>query len=438
MRFASFSLLALVLAGTACGDDTTVDGSGGGAPGSGGSDGSGGDASSPAATTTTGATGTTTTSTTSASSSSGGEGGAGVGSGGGTSVDCSQLPAADRDRFVVVGRPAVPDYQVLVLSESGELSATEHTFTMGEANDVPIAFTPDGRIGIAVQDDGSLGVFTLAADGTPTVIDPAFQPGGNMEFYASDVIMSPEGDHVITVSQNWPEDGGGLYRVDLDCATGTLTLVGKQIESKNAWSVLSLGVGRWAIAGKGAGGVEDGTEVHDIREGDPWTRAGGAEAFPHEDAIMDGFAAARDGSFLLVGDTASFIPEPNVVSFVGVDATGFEAKGTPVEVEDPYAILVGPSSRVALIASGFGDALLVADVDPTAEEPISIRGEVDYVTNPQLPGKMTMVRRGDLDGLVLGSDVGGVRIVRFVDDDVVDEGVFTDSGSNVIGIGIQP
>ncbi len=438
MRFSvsTVSLLALLVAGVAaCGDDTTTEGSGGGAAGTGGSDGSGGDASSPAATTTTGG------STTTSGSSSGGHGGGaptGSGGGGGSSVGCREAAPADRDRFVVVGRPAVPDYQVLVLSEAGELSATEHTFTMGEANDVPIAFTPDGQIGVAVQNDGSLGVFTLAADGTPTVIDPAFQPGGNMEFYASDVTMSLEGDHVITVSQNWPEDGGGLYRVDLDCATGTPTLVGKQIESKNAWSVLPLGGGRWAVAGKGAGGVEDGTEVHDIREGDPWTRAGGAEAFPHEDAIMDGFAAARDGSFVLVGDTASFIPEPNSVSFVGVDAAGVTATGTPVEVEDPYAILVGPSSRVALIASGFGDALLVADVDPTAEEPIAIRGEVDYVTNPQLPGKMTMVQRGSLDGLVLGSDVGGVRIVRFVDDDVVDYGVFTDSGSNVIGIGIQP
>src|SRR5690606_42153971 len=69
--------------------------------------------------------------------------------------------------------------------------------------------------------------------------------------------------HVITVSQNWPADGGGLHRVDIDCATGTPTLVGRQVESKNAWSVLSLGGGRWAIAGKGAGGVEDGTEVQD-------------------------------------------------------------------------------------------------------------------------------------------------------------------------------
>lgn len=419
----SAALFLLLVGPVACGDDTTDPTGAGGSSGSAGGSGDGGGATS----TGTGpgggdaTTGTTTSST-----------------GGGGAPACDELAPADRDRFVVVGRPAIPDYQVLVLSETGELTATEHTFTMGEANDIPIAFTPDGRIGVAVQNDGSLGVFTLAEDGTPTVVDPAFQPGGNMEFYASSVIMSPEGDHLISVSQNWPESGGGLYRVDLDCATGTPTLVGKQIESKNAWSVLSLGGGRWAIAGKGAGGVEDGTEVHDIREGNPWTRAGGAEAWPHQDAIMDGFAAARDGSFLLVGDTAAFTPDPNVVSFVGVDANGFSSKGVPVEVEDPFAILVGPSSRVALIASGFGDALFVADVDPTAAEPIAIRGEVAYVKNPQLPGKMTMVERGSLDGLVLGSDVEGVRIVRFVGDDVVDQGVFTDSGSNIIGIGIQP
>jgi hypothetical protein len=39
---------------------------------------------------------------------------------------------------------------------------------------------------------------------------------------------------------------------------------------------------------------------------------------------------------------------------------------------------------------------------------------------------------------VLGCDVAGVRVVRFVEDDVVDQGVFTGAGSNVIGIGIQP
>ena len=78
------------------------------------------------------------------------------------------------------------------------------------------------------------------------------------------------------------------------------------------------------------------------------------------------------------------------------------------------------------------------DVDPAAAEPISIRGEVEYVKNPQLPGKMTMVERGSLDGLVLGSDVDGIRMVRFVGDDVVDQGVFTGSGSNIYAIGIQP
>lgn len=428
----SAALLLLALGAVACGDDTTEPtGAGGSSSAGGGESGEGGASTTNATGPGTGGSGSTTGSTTSTGTST-------TSTGGGGAPACAELAPADRDRFVVVGRPAIPDYQVLVLSEAGELTATEHTFTMGEANDVPIAFTPDGRIGVAVQNDGSLGVFTLAEDGTPTVVDPAFQPGGNMEFYASSVIMSPEGDHLISVSQNWPESGGGLYRVDLDCAAGTPTLVGKQIESKNAWSVLSLGGGRWAIAGKGAGGIEDGTEVHDIREGDPWTRAGGADAFPHQDAIMDGFASARDGSFLLVGDTAAFIPEPNVVGFVGVDAGGFSSKGTPVEIEDPFAIVVGPSSRVALIASGFGDALFVADVDPTAAEPISIRGEVDYVKNPQLPGKMTMVQRGALDGLVLGSDVDGVRMVRFVGDDVVDHGVYTDSGSNIIGIGIQP
>src|SRR5258706_9757707 len=69
-------------------------------------------------------------------------------------------PTGDHAHHVVVSHPydaasaQANDWEVLELSATGVFSRPNHHFTMGRANIGEIAFTPDGKVGIAVQDDG--------------------------------------------------------------------------------------------------------------------------------------------------------------------------------------------------------------------------------------------------------------------------------------------
>src|SRR5262245_10363086 len=83
-------------------------------------------------------------------------------------LGCVREPAlADRVRHVVIAHPlaagGVPgnDWEVLDLSMTGELSRPGRRFTMGHALTGEVAFTADGKIGVAAQGDGSVGVFAL-------------------------------------------------------------------------------------------------------------------------------------------------------------------------------------------------------------------------------------------------------------------------------------
>lgn len=445
----ALGLLSLV----ACGDDSeTTSGGGGSTSGNGGSDaGSGGDASNPASSGSGNPTSAQSTSSTASGEGGSGDGGSGTGAGdagGGEPVgDYCTLRAADRERFVVIGHPyddnANPgnDWEVLGLSSDGLLRTTGKHFQMGEADDTPIAFTANGAIGLAAQEDGTLGVFSLAADGTPTVIDPAW--GSGDEFYLNSITLAPEGDHFLATNVNWPDSGGGLYRIDVDCETGELSDPALVIETKNAWALVSLEAGRWAIGGTGADGVEGDVDVHVVSEGDPWVRDSGADPFEEDPSTPQALGAARDGSFVVVGNYSLF--GTNEVALVGTDASGAEALGDPLEFGSPYGVAVSPDGSVAIVTSAEGDQIGIFDIDPDGAEPISLRGPLDAESSPVLlPGSVTMVTRGSLDGLVLVVELQGVRTLRFeaggeVSEDFLVLGAEDDDFVTVpYGIGVQP
>ncbi len=156
------------------------------------------------------------------------DGGAGDGGGDGSS-GCDRVPAAaDRTRYVVVARPydssgtGANVYEVLSLSADGTLAQmTPATlFTLGgRASFGTIPFTPDGKVGfVAFNEGGKIGVFSIAADGTPTVIDPGFDGAGD----PAAVSVSPDGDTLYIVDRNTRNNGGGIYAATIHC-DGTLT-----------------------------------------------------------------------------------------------------------------------------------------------------------------------------------------------------------------------
>jgi len=353
---------------------------------------------------------------------------------------CPRTPAAaDRARHVVVAHPydasgaKADTFEVLDLSDTGTLSRPGHTFTLGRATTGTIAFTPDGEIGLVALEDGSLGVFQLAADGNATPIQ-AFAGS----FYATRVVVDPRGDRAYVIDGNTRDNGGGIYLVTLGC-DGTPADAGMIAAAKLPGGLAFAG-DRAVIAAADFLDSPAGQDVH-VGALDPAARTISADAFPDDMQIIGGTAVTADGTIFLVGDVSQFSGIANRVAIVGLGDTTLTPQGT-IDVEDPESIVASPFGDVAVVASAFGDALFVLDTGG-ANGAWRVRGEVAYQGgSPMLPGDLAMIDRGTLAGRVLVSENVSVRQLAFhVDGTVEDLGSLAfGSGLDNIGgaIGVTP
>jgi hypothetical protein len=382
----------------------------------------------------------------STSSSGGGSAATGTSGAGGSGESCPrELGPADRVRKVLVSHPydaaAGPAdvYEVFDLSTEGELSTTGVRFEMGRATLGEIAFTPDGRIALAPQEDGSIGVVRFGDDGTPDVLRMRFQG----DFYAGRVVMEPDGQHAIVVDPNFPENGGGLYRLRIRC-DDSITDEGLVATSKSGWGLALVGdgSGRGVLAAKEILGSAAGDDAHLITLGAAPARLGGADAFGDDAAIVGSIAVSHDGRFAFLGDNS--VAGPNRVAVVAIDGDSLAPAQLVPDVPDPIAIVPSPFDNAAMVVSGFGDAIYSFGYDPgDAADPLFLHGEIAYAgAPPALPSGAVLVDRGALTGLALVAENVGIRRVRFEADGLVsDLGAFELGGGleDITGsIGVQP
>lgn len=262
--------------------------------------------------------------------------------------------------------------------QDGVFSETGITFEMGRGLGGPVVFAPNGSLGVAVQDDGSLGIFTPEGE----VVEAAWNPG----FYASHVAFDALGERLFVVDGNWENNGGGIYEVTLDCETGAPTLVGKLLGSKlGAWLFGDTYVfdAQIATVDLAAGTV-----------GEPMA------LFDDEDAIVGGADWLRDRVY--VGNNSAFSLAPNTVAVLQPTEAGFE-RLAEVQVLDPYAIVAVQGG--AIVSSGFGDEIVA----------VGARGILDTLRS-ELPGALAGVPAGG----VLVAEVSGIRMVRLERDALVD------------------
>ena len=407
-----FSLSAQALVAASCGDSGSTTAAGGAT-----------------------ASGSTSASGPISSSSSGDAGGAA----------CTRSPGSeDAERFVVVGHPSdaagnkALDYEVLSLSASGTLAKLNKHFTMGRPADRPIVFSPDGKLGFAPQDDGTIGVFRVRVDGGIEVLQAAFQGS----FYADRVVMSPEGDYLLVIDPDFPAVGGGIYRVDIGC-DDTLTDKGRILPSKSASALGFVNATDIVMAAKEIEGSSLGDTVIRDRLGPVPSFQAGENAFGDDQAITSWLTVTHDGKFALIGDNSAASAVPNRVAFVGITANGLSAGGVVGNIEDPFAIAASPFDDAAIVVSGFGDAIFILDYKPASTPAVALRGELAYAGGkPQVPGALAMIERGVLRGRVLVSDVRGLYQVAFAPGGVVNDiGIFSLGGGTqniVSGVGVQP
>jgi hypothetical protein len=355
----------------------------------------------------------------------------------------------DGPRHLVISHPYDKDsnpsklYEVLSVSQTGELSRGGQTFEMRNSNQGHIAFTPDGKVGILAQEDGTLGVFTLDGD-KPTVVHAAFDGG----FYATSVTITPDGTHAYVLSDQFSNVGGGVYSVTIHC-DGSLTSDGLLFESKLPAALEYLpGDGSHALlaAVDTFGSAESSAHLLSLSPAPSLVTS--ADAFAGTMPSVSSVAITHDGAFGLLADN-SIASDPNRIGVVAIGAGSLTPLQILSPVNDPYDMVASPFDNHVLVASGFGNALISVGFDGTKDAaPFTLDGPIKTAGGkPQLPGNMVMIRRGKLEGEVYVIEVGGIRRVAFpsAGGAAVDQGLFllgTGSGMDVDqipgSIGIQP
>ncbi len=374
---------------------------------------------------------------------------------------CPRLQqSADRVRYVVISKPyaveagtgdPIPSnlYEVFRLSTTGQLESIGKRFNLGRMVNGEIVFTPDGELGFSVSSnagEGTIGVFRLGADGTPEVLNTAFAGS----FFASRLVMAPDGQHLYVIDGNWPNNGGGVYSVRIGC-DGTLVDEGRIVSGKNPDDLACVpgAPTRFVLASKEADGTElgDDLSLFDV-EGDI-SLVDGINVFDDDAQWVTDVAVSLDGLYAFAVDTA----DRDEGTFHRLAVAELRPEGlaltqvvSPLLHQYPTAVVPSPfgNSLLVVTAEVGEDGLAIYDFDASAgDTPVSFRAEVTYqYGRPELPSSAVQIERGGLKGRVLIAEVSAIRQVQFMANGLVADVAKTGTGDgveNIVGaIGVQP
>lgn len=341
----------------------------------------------------------------------------------------ADLAAADRERAVLAALPYGADgsqadtWAVLRLGTSGDLQDLGERIDVGRSYMGRVRWTPDGSLAVAVLDDGGLGVVAFDGQEPARLVEVA-----RGDWYAGDVWLEPTGEVAWIVDPNWPNNGGGLYRADVDCETGALGPAEFVLESKLADVLLPHPDGPLLVSKVGEDFV---AERLDLEGG---SREQLAVLFEGDAQIGDA-TLSSDGAWLLASDNSEWTATPNRVAAVEV-ATG--AHQELPDILDVVSLLPAPSGGGVLAVSGYGDsALWLVEADGAW----SVAGPPPWVgASPQLPGRGAVVQRGPLAGFTVVGETEGLRGFRIADE-AEDLGLLWtgDGYEGIVGaVGVQP
>lgn len=249
--------------------------------------------------------------------------------------------------FIVYSTPYDENGNQSMLWHLQDSAGLTEDFEMGRATFGQIHLSADGSWGAVAQSDGSIGVFRYL-DGAVSIVDVALTlVHEGEEVYASQLWLDSAQGVLWVTDQNWPENGGGLFKAGLDCETGEVISVDKVFSSKNAYSVRPLD-DHWVFLSREVNELPFQLSVFD-HEGNILSQG---HAFNDDEAIFS--ALSSDGRHILVGDNNAFSGTPNRISHMIWDGETLIHEGS-FDVEDPMSIVM--IDDWALIASGFGDSL---------------------------------------------------------------------------------
>ena len=230
--------------------------------------------------------------------------------------------------------------------------------------------------------------------------------------------MGPEPDIAYVLSDQWRNNGGGIYRLRIGC-DGTITDEGLVAASKLPYTMTFLPAGsgtqRVLVAARDIlSSPATGLDVHllDWSATPSWVT--GADAFGDDEAIVSSAALTADNRYLLVADNSVVLASGGRVAAVEVLASSLRAAQVLEGIEDPSSMVTSPFGAAALVTGTQSDSITVLDYNPSnASAPFTVRGPLSTTSKPQLPADAVMIRRGQLTGRVIIADNLGLRQVQF-------------------------
>ena len=227
-------------------------------------------------------------------------------------------------------------------------------FEMGRAAIGSIRLSSDGTWGAVAQENGSIGIFQQQS-GTIEVIEERWFPTyENERLFATNVWLDPLQDRLWIVDGNLSLKGG-LYVAPLDCESKTLGALEKVLPSEHGGALSFIDDPNLNTVYVGRH-IDEGPQIRLFNRYDVEIPYHTFDAFPDSEAIFS--AMASNGNDLLIGDNNAFSGLGNRVTHINIHSGN--NLGT-FAVEDPMAIIV--ESKWALIASGFGNAIYLYNLD---------------------------------------------------------------------------
>lgn len=348
----------------------------------------------------------------------------------------------DADRVVLANLPyegTGADWAVLTLSADGTLTDTSASIAAGRTYVNPGVFTPDGSLGIAPLDDGTISIVEVDAGGSVRVVEAGFTTG----FYAEAVAMHPSGERLYVVDRNWEENGGGLYVLDLDCSTGAPSVPDDlPVDELGRLVATRLPAAALPIPGRPDRLVLiSGPTPADVRLIDTTSGAilDEVDVFPDNDAWLTTGAITPAGDLVLLTDTSAWSSRENALAAVQVTGDALTDVGSDT-LYDGVGIGISPDGTTAIVSSGYGDDIVRLSLDATAADAVTVEGSLTASTDPpQLPGGIVTVQRGSLAGHSLVAEVYGIRSIQLgPSGEAMDLGLTGGRLVNPAGLLVQP
>ena len=344
---------------------------------------------------------------------------------------CRAQPREEnRDRLLIYSTPYNEDispseqWSVHRISIHGEISEQLQSLQLGRSISGEISFTNDSSWAAAVTENGNISTFLVSTDNEieTQLLDQ------DLGIYIQSILIHPSGEYLYAIDPNWSENGGGIYRINIDCQTGELDAPSLLYASKNAAAIEIFEEGIIVAARE----IEN--IIGYVYYINPNGEITGFDPFDgDEDVILTDLAVDRS-SRIYLSENAEFSGVPNRVAIMSWDNDQFNLIDVQ-EILDPVQMLSSPFSSHVAVLSGYGNAIHYL----SSEE----QYEISYVeTSPQLPTSAVQISNGSLKGEIYITENQGIRKMKFLENGGIEDlgrSLSTDGLSGITGsIGITP